>query len=379
VLLAVPLPAAAQSPSSTARPADPPDLKALEAAFIRLAEEVQPSVVAVQTYALIDLSLGENARLKRPLSKGSGFIIGSDGHIVTNNHVVENADLIAVVLHTGQSHEGKVVQVDVRSDLAVLDIDVEHLRPVRWGRPDGVRVGQWAFACGNPFGLATLTGRTSMTYGIVSGLGRDLTDRLVTSRPEAALRYYGNLIETSAAINPGSSGGPLFNLNGQVIGIVTAIETSSGVSQGHGFAIPIDGSIRRVIDHLSQGEAIRYGFLGVNVTDPGDMTVPNFVRGRMHRGAMISSIILPDGPAARAGLRPNDVVIEFGGVTIENPDHLIRLVGFSPVGTEADITFLRKQVLHKARVTLADRFEAIGVDPTQPTREDTDAPPDDGE
>jgi serine protease Do len=218
-----------------------------------------------------------------------------------------------------------------------------------------------------------------MTYGIVSGLGRDLTDRLVTSRPEAALRYYGNLIETSAAINPGSSGGPLFNLNGQVIGIVTAIETSSGVSQGHGFAIPIDGSIRRVIDHLSQGEAIRYGFLGVNVTDPGDRTAPQFVRGRMHRGAMISSIILPDGPAARAGLLPNDVVIEFGGVAIENPDHLIRLVGFSPVGTETDITFLRKQVLHKARVTLADRFEAIGVDPTQPTREDTDAPPDDGE
>ena len=201
------------------------DLKALEGAFVELAEQVRPSVVAIRTYLVSNADAPSTRGVLRPFSQGSGFVIDSEGFIATNRHVIAGADVISVILHTGIRHDATVVQSDRRSDLAVLEVDAENLKAVQWGDLQNVKINQWAFACGNPFGLANRDGGASVTFGVVSALGREMTRRLVGNSDN---EYYGNLIETSATINPGNSGGPLFNVDGGVIGIVTAIETLAG-------------------------------------------------------------------------------------------------------------------------------------------------------
>jgi serine protease Do len=293
----------------------------------------------------------------RPFSQGSGFIIDESGRIATNRHVVHDADVISVILSDGTQHDAKLVQSDVRMDLAVIRIDAVGLPTVKFGDHGKVRVNQWVFACGNPFGLANRDGQASITYGVVSALGRYMTERLGADRD---LEYYGNMIETSAAINPGSSGGPLFNLEGEVIGVVTAIETTTGVSEGHGFAIPMDRNIRCVIDALREGRPVRYGFLGVSVRDVDPAPSKLVVDGRAFVGALLDEINGNDSPAGRAGLKSGDVVVEFDGSPVENSDHLVRLVGFTPVGTSVKVTFVRGGVKREASVTVGDRFELLG-------------------
>ncbi len=332
------------------------DLKLLERAFQELAENVRPSVVAIQTYVIPDPARTGHRFFKIPRNRGSGFVIDSDGYIATNRHVLEDSDLIQVRLHDGRAFEATVRQSDLRSDLAVIKIDAQDLRPIEWGDLENLKVNQWCFAVGNPFGLAGGDGRLSITYGVVSALGRNLTEQLAVNWD---IQYYGNLIETSTAINPGYSGGPLFNVDGEVIGIVTAIETSTGVNQGHGYAIPIDKNSRRIIDLLKAGKPVHYGFLGIKVGEPDRPRSDWVVNTRYYQGAAIASITNPDGPAARAGLKVRDIVIEFEGVPVENSDHLVRLVQFTPVGTEADVTFLRGNVKRKTTVTLGDRDEML--------------------
>lgn len=328
------------------------DLRALEDAFIDLADKVRPSVMAVRTYRTA--TDNEERPITIPVSHGSGVVVGSDGYILTNNHVLDDANLIAVVDNTGVQHEATIVEADPRSDLAVLKIPADGLTEVKWGDVDSLRVNQWAFACGNPFGLGNLDGNVSVTYGVVSALGRQLTHRLARDGVE----YYGNLIETSCAINPGSSGGGLFNLSGELIGIVTAIETTSGVNEGHGFAIPVDRPVRRVIDSLKSGQRIRYGYMGVRVSDVPQSAL---VRTRERaRGAMIDNVDLKNGPADLAGLKAGDIVVSFDGTPIQNSDHLVRLVGFTPAGTEATVVFRRNGAERTTRVKLADRLEAMG-------------------
>ena len=201
-------------------------------------------------------------------------------------------------------------------------------------------------------GLANTDGRTSLTYGTVSALHRQMTERLGKN---SDIQYYGNMIETSATINPGNSGGPLFDVDGKVVSVVTAIETSSGVSEGHGFAIPLDRNIRRILKSLARGEEIHYGFLGVEVTEVDASRSPIVVHSRAYRGAELSKITPSEGPAARAGLKPFDIVIEYDGTTVENSDHLIRLVGYTPVGTKIPVTYLRRGVKRTAMVTIGDR------------------------
>ena len=334
------------------------DMKALESSFVELSETVRPSVVAVRAY---QVRAGKEAdtRLKVPVSQGSGFIIDSDGFIATNMHVVDNGHVLTVTLSDGTTYDATLMQKDERADLAVLSIDAKHLPAIRWGDATKLRVNQWAFACGNPFGLANRTGQPSITYGVVSALGRDMTERIAE---DTNIHYYGNLIETSAAINPGSSGGPLFNLDGEAIGVVTAIQTSTGVNEGMGFAIPIDVNTRRILDKLKRGEAVRYGYLGVGVDDVEAPTSARVAEMRRARGARITKVEPSNGPAGRAGLSPDDVVIEFNGTPIESRDHLIRVVGFTPVGTEATIKYLRKRVERKASITVGDRFGLIVSD-----------------
>lgn len=331
------------------------DMKALERSFVELSDSVRSSVVAIRAYQ-VRAGREPDTRLRVPVSQGSGFIIDSDGFIATNMHVVDNGQVLTVTLSDGTTYDATLVQKDERADLAVLSIDAKHLRAVRWGDAAKLRVNQWAFACGNPFGLANRTGQPSITYGVVSALGRDMTDRIAE---DTSIHYYGNLIETSAAINPGSSGGPLFNLDGEAIGVVTAIQTSSGVNEGMGFAIPIDANTRRILDKLKRGEAVRYGYLGVGVDDVEAPTSARVAEMRRARGARITKVEPSNGPAALAGLSPDDVVIEFNGTPIENRDHLIRVVGFTPVGTEATVKYLRKRVERKTSLTVGDRFGLI--------------------
>ena len=335
------------------------DLKTLEKAFVELAANVRPSVVAVRTYRIRGPG-SPDTLVKLPFSQGSGFVIDSGGYIATNRHVIDGADLMTVILDNGMHYDAAVVKFDERGDLAVLKVDAADLTAVRFGDIANVKVNQWAFACGNPFGLANADGRASVTYGVVSALGRQMTDRLPGNDQ---VHYYGNLIETSAAINPGSSGGPLFNIDGEVIGVVTAIETASGVNEGHGFAIPIDKYTRGILETLKAGKEVRYGFLGVTVDDPGapGADARQVVDSGRVRGARITGIDPPNGPAAVAGLKPFDIIIEFDGTPIEGKDHLVRLVGYTPVGSEVTVTYVRRQVKRKAIVKVTDRLETLNT------------------
>ncbi|UCE58594.1 MAG: trypsin-like peptidase domain-containing protein [Phycisphaerales bacterium] len=334
------------------------DLKALEGSFVALAEDVRPSVVAIRTYYAREPQHHEDPRIVIPVSQGSGFVIDPDGLIATNRHVLEDANSFAVILHTGQRYEATIQQADHRSDLAVLRIDAQDLKPVTWGKQADVRINQWSFACGNPFGLANDDGNTSITYGVVSALGRQMTDQLAVDRN---MQYYGNLIETSSAISPGNSGGPLFNINGEVIGVVTAIATGSPVSEGHGYAIPADENTRRILETLADGKEVRYGFMGVVVVDVEPPQSRRVAHSQAHRGARITAINPADGPAAKAGLKRNDIIIAINGQPVESADHLVRLVGFSPAGTKIETTHLRRNVKRKTEVILADREEMLGV------------------
>lgn len=332
------------------------DLKALQDSFAKLADKVKPSVVAIITFKSSGTESNSRSRETHALSHGSGFVVDDKGFVVTNRHVIVDADVIRVTLWNHDQYDAKVMEVDPRSDLAVLKIDAENLPAVTLGDVAKVKVGHWTFAAGNPFGLANQSGQPTVTVGAVSALNRQMTDRLGDPGGTA---YYGNLLETSSAINPGSSGGPLFNVDGEVIGVVTAIETRSGVNEGHGFAVPIDENTRRVIETLKKGEKFQWGFLGVEVAEVSAPVPRWVVHTRTSRGAEIARISLNDGPAAKAGLRPRDILLDFNDVPIEDADHFVRLVGFTPVGSTVPVTYLRDGTRRKTSVTLADRGQLI--------------------
>ncbi len=332
-----------------------PDLKALQNTFADLAQRVKPSVVAIRTYRHLGLPSDQsNERIPQmPNTFGSGVIIRADGLILTNQHVLEDADVIKVVLFNRNEYEARIIQRDVRSDLAVIKIDAKPLRTATLGDVQNVRVGYWCLVVGNPFGIAYGDGNPAVTYGNIAALGRSLTGELTTNDPNDT-RYYGDLLETSTPINPGNSGGPLFDIDGRVIGIVTAIVSRSGITEGAGFAIPICARTRRIIDTLAAGEPVRYGYLGVEVdTAPASAAAPGGEGAP--RGALISRINETEGPAAQANLRPNDVITEFAGVSIESGDQLVRVVGMTPVGAQAKVRFVRGGALRETVVTLAER------------------------
>lgn len=256
---------------------------------------------------------------------GSGFIMSDDGYIITNHHVVANADRITVTLNDRREYFADVIGSDELSDVALLKIDARNLQAVEFGDSDALRVGEWVLAIGSPFGL-----EFSAAAGIVSAKSRSVPSRGSTN--------YVSFIQTDVAINQGNSGGPLFNLNGEVIGINSQILSSTGGSNGISFAIPSNMALN-VIDQLKESGAVSRGLLGVLIKDV------NYGLAQAYgldapRGAFVDEV-QPDSPALRAGIENNDIVIAFNDIPINESSQLPYYVGQVRPGTEATITLLR--------------------------------------
>ncbi|MDP2030292.1 MAG: DegQ family serine endoprotease [Thiobacillus sp.] len=257
------------------------------------------------------------------LGTGSGFIVGSDGTILTNAHVVSGADEVVVKLTDKRKFTAKVIGADARTDVAVLKITANHLPIVKLGNPDTLRVGEAVAAIGSPFGF-----ENSVTAGIVSAKGRSLPS-------ESYVPY----IQTDVAINPGNSGGPLFNMRGEVVGINSQIYSRSGGYQGVSFAIPIDVAME-VMSQIKAGGKVSRGWLGVVIQEVSSDLAESFGLDRP-RGALIAQV-QPGGPAAKAGLQPADVILKFNGKLVENSGDLPRMVGTVKPGSTIPLEIWRK-------------------------------------
>jgi serine protease Do len=277
---------------------------------------------------------GGDLQPRKTNSLGSGFIVDTAGIVVTNNHVIADADEINVILNDGTKIKAELVGVDKRTDLAVLKFHpTKPLVAVKFGDSDKLRLGEWVIAIGNPFSLGG-----TVTAGIVSARNRD-----INSGP------YDSYIQTDAAINRGNSGGPLFNLDGEVIGVNTLIISPSGGSIGIGFAVP-SKTVTGVVDQLRQFGELRRGWLGVRIQQVTD-EIAESLNIKPARGALIAGID-DKGPAKPAGIEPGDVVVKFDGKDIKEPKDLSRIVADTPVGKEVEVIVIRKGAEQTRKVTL---------------------------
>lgn len=266
-------------------------------------------------------------------SLGSGLIISADGHVLTNAHVVSQADEIVVKLHDNREFEAQVVGVDERSDVGLLKIDASNLPTATIGNSDELQVGEWLLAIGAPFGLDY-----TATQGIVSALDRSLPNDTYTS-----------FIQTDVAVNPGNSGGPLYNGDGEVIGINSQIFSRTGGYMGLSFAVPINTAMH-IVQQLRETGTVERGYLGVTVQPVDRGLAESFGLDRTV-GALVADVV-PDSPAAEAGLQPGDVILEFDGQTVEESSDLPPLVGRTPAGEEAEVVVMREGERQTVTVTV---------------------------
>ena len=330
--------------------------------FADLAEKVSPSVVNITTSTTVAASTrsgpvvpegspfedffrdfmdrnGPNGQSpRRSQALGSGFVISEDGYIVTNNHVIQGADEILIEFFEGFELKAKIVGTDPNTDLALLKVESdEPLKFVVWGDSEESRVGDWVMAMGNPLGQGF-----SVSAGIVSARGRALSGQ------------YDDYIQTDAAINRGNSGGPLFNMNGDVIGVNTAILSPNGGSIGIGFAMS-SRVAERVIEQLRDFGETRRGWLGVRIQDVTDDLAEGLGLTEA-RGALVTDV--PDGPAADAGILAGDVILSFDGVDVDDTRGLVSQVANAAVGKEVRVLVFRDGETETLRVTLGRREEA---------------------
>lgn len=364
--------ARAQQAAPDATPLTIPPPKTLSNEFSRIAKQLEPSVVFITTETkplqqtarrrtpqqrpddpegmlspferFFGMPFGEQPQPRRRVGSGSGFIVDKNGYIITNLHVVEDADKIKVRL-TGDKNEynAKLIGSDPETDLAVIKIDAGKALPVvKIANSDGVQVGDWAVAIGAPFGL-----ETSVTAGIVSATGRDIAQQ------------FQRFIQTDAAINPGNSGGPLVNINGEVIGVNTMIATSSGGYQGIGFALPMNMAVKVYNSVIASGRVSR-GSIGISFAkDPKPETLKAL---GFQQGVIVESV-QPGGPAEKAGLQPEDIILSLNGKPIKDGDDLVSRVSEMPAGTEVAIGFDRDGKRMERKVTIQDREEVFKDDP----------------
>ena len=342
--------------------------------FADLAEKVSPSVVNITTSTTVATNAqpapvvpegspfedffrdfldrnGPNGQSpRRSQALGSGFVISEDGFIVTNNHVIEGADEILIEFFEGFELEAEIIGTDRNTDLALLKVEPEEpLDFVNWGDSEVARVGDWVMAMGNPLGQGF-----SVSAGIVSARGRALSGS------------YDDYIQTDAAINRGNSGGPLFNMNGDVIGVNTAILSPNGGSIGIGFAMS-SRVAENVIQQLKDFGETRRGWLGVRIQDVTDDLAEGLGLEEA-RGALVTDV--PDGPALDAGMEAGDVILSFDGVDVDDTRGLVRQVGDTEVGKEVRVLVFRNGETETLRVTLGRREEAERPVPASVNRDE---------
>ena len=350
-LLALPLLLAILAWAASAQGRTPPD------SFADLVDELLPVVVNISTSQVVESQRGpeefeeffrefferrggEPPQRRRQNSLGSGFIIDSSGYIVTNHHVIAEADEITVRLSDDTSLEATVVGSDEKTDLALLKVEpTKPLPATQWGDSDATRIGDWVIAIGNPFGLGG-----TVTAGIVSARQRD-----INAGP------YDDFIQTDAAINRGNSGGPMFNLDGDVIGINSAIFSPSGGSIGIGFAIPANMA-KNIVQQLRDGGIVKRGWLGVRIQTVTDELAEG-LRLEDAKGALVASVT-EGGPAEAAGIQQGDVILEFDGREIGEMRKLPRMVAETPIGKDVDVVIWRKGERQTVQVNLGELKEA---------------------
>ncbi len=315
--------------------------------FSKLAEKSMPSVVNISATTVVEtrsrqfpfqvppgspfedffkeFEKNQGPQKRRSTALGSGFVIKDSGIVITNNHVIQNAEGIFVKFTDGKEYEAKLVGTDPVSDIAVLKIKSDKKFPaVKFGDSNKARVGDWVLAIGNPFGLGG-----TVTQGIISAINRDIN-----------MGRYDNFIQTDASINQGNSGGPLFNMNGEVMGINTAIYSNSGGSVGIGFAIPANFA-KNVIEQLIKYGETKRGWLGVRI-----QTVTKEIAESLGLKEAVGALVTdvnPDSPADKAGLKPGDIIIVFNGKKVKSMRDLPRLVGEAPVGKAASVKIWRNK------------------------------------
>lgn len=283
-----------------------------------------------------DLDLDELPQQRQRAAVGSGFLISADGYIITNNHVVVDAEEIQVHLNDRRMYDAEVVGLDEPSDLALLKIDAVDLPHVTFGDSDALRVGEWVLAIGSPFGL-----EFSAAAGIVSAMGRSI--------PGRSSYNYMSFIQSDVAINQGNSGGPLFNLNGEVIGINSQILSSTGGSNGISFSIPSNVAVN-VVNQLRETGRVERGLLGVRMQEV-DYALAEIFGMERPRGAFVDEV-QPSSPAAAGGIEDEDIILQFNGHPIEYFTDLPFYVGQYKPGTEADVMLYRDGELLELVVTL---------------------------
>jgi serine protease Do len=333
--------------------------------FADLAARVAPAVVNIKVTSIAkadfpDQLFGENFPIpgfrlpiphqpeQRRQGTGSGFIIRQDGLIVTNNHVVANAQEITVTLSDKRQYKAKVLGVDPKTDLAVIKIEAKTSVPyVPLGNSDVLRVGDWVMAIGNPFGLSN-----TVTTGIVSAKGRTI-----------GAGPYDDFIQTDASINPGNSGGPLFNTAGEVVGINTAIFSQNGANIGIGFAIPANLA-KNLIPELETKGSVTRGWLGVSVQS----LTPDLARSlgiNNERGVLVGDV-MAQGPAEKAGIKRGDVIVAFDGKKIDQTTTLPGLVAATPIGKRVSVEILRDGKTTTVNVAIAKLNDSTAaVNPQQ--------------
>ena len=322
-------------------------------AFSEIASSLSPSVVNISTTKVMKRELApllddpfseffspfrdfKMPKKWKEQSLGSGVIVSSDGYIITNNHVIEQADEIRVTLFDKRSFKAKVIGADNKTDVAVVKIDADNLYAVQWGDSDKLQVGEFVLAIGNPYGLSH-----TITMGIISAVGR----------ANVGIADYEDFIQTDAAINPGNSGGPLVNTKGEVIGINTAIFSKSGGYQGIGFAVP-SNMARLVMNQLIQKGKVTRGWLGVTIQEITPELSQKFGL-KTAKGALIGDVA-KGSPAEKSGLRRGDIILEFNGKKVDDVGNLRNMVAQSKVGAQIPLTIMRSGKEYAINVTTSE-------------------------
>ncbi len=322
-------------------------------AFSEIASSLSPSVVNISTTKVIKRELmpfpedpffdffSPFRDFKMPKkwkeqSLGSGVIVSPDGYIITNNHVIEQADEIRVTLFDKRSFKAKVIGADNKTDIAIVKIDAESLYAVQWADSDKLQVGEFVLAIGNPYGLSH-----TVTMGIISAVGR----------ANVGIADYEDFIQTDAAINPGNSGGPLVNTKGEVVGINTAIFSRSGGYQGIGFAVP-SNMTRLVMEQLLQKGKVTRGWLGVTIQEITPELSQKFGL-KTAKGALVGDVA-KGSPAEKAGLKRGDIILEFNGKKVSDVGNLRNMVAQSKVGVQIQLTIMRSGKEYNLNVTTAE-------------------------